>query len=163
MRKLNQRFRTGFLHSLHWFFAGWLAISGAGAQSISKQIIVDQFGWRPSAKKIVVFANPVNGQNNGSPYTPGSQFQIHRSSDNSTVLTGNVTVWNNGNLHTDSGDKAWHGDFSSLTTPGLYYVYDPANNLRSYEFEVRDDIYAAALKASTRTFYYQRSGTAIPA
>ena len=163
MRKLNQRFRTGFLHSLHWLFAGWLAISVAGAQSISKQIIVDQFGWRPSAKKIVVFANPVNGQNNGSPYTPGSQFQIRRSSDNSTVLTENVAVWNNGNLHTDSGDKAWHGDFSSLTTPGLYYVYDPANNLRSYEFEVRDDIYAAALKASARTFYYQRSGTAIPA
>jgi endoglucanase len=163
MRKQNQLFRTGIWHSLKWLLAGWLTISVAGAQSVSKQIIVDQFGWRPSAKKIVVFANPVNGQNNGSSYTPGVQFQVRRSSDNATVFTGNITVWNNGNLHTDSGDKAWHGDFSSVTTPGAYYVFDPANNLRSYEFEVRDDIYAAALKASTRTFYYQRSGTSIPA
>ncbi|RRB01137.1 glycoside hydrolase family 9 protein [Larkinella rosea] len=163
MKKENRLFRSRIWHSLQWLLAGWLLISTAEAQSISKQIIVDQFGWRPSAKKIVVFANPVNGQNNGLAYTPGSQFQIRRSSDNGTVFTGNVTIWNNGNLHTDSGDKAWHGDFSSLTTPGAYYVFDPANNLRSYEFEVRDDIYANALKASTRTFYYQRSGTSIPA
>ncbi|MFC5412368.1 glycoside hydrolase family 9 protein [Larkinella bovis] len=163
MKQQNPHFRNGFWHSLRWLFVGWLTVSVAAAQSVSKQIIVDQFGWRPSARKIVVFANPINGQNNQSSYTPGSQFQIRRSSDNTTVFTGTVTTWNNGNLHDDSGDRAWHGDFSGLTTPGAYYVYDPTNNLRSYEFDIRDDIYAAALKASTRTFYYQRSGTSIPA
>lgn len=148
---------------LSWLIGSVLLTTATQAQSVSKQIIVDQFGWRPSAKKVVVFANPITGQNAGTPYSPGSQFQVRRSADHVAVFTGNVVQWNGGDTHTDSGDKVWHGDFSSLTTPGTYYVYDPATNLRSYDFELRNDIYAAALKASTRTFYYQRSGTGIPA
>jgi endoglucanase len=163
MKKAKRFFRLGVGFCLSWILAGWLSPLAVRAQSVSKQIIVDQFGWRLSAKKMVVFANPITGQNAGTPYVPGGQFQVRRSADNVAVFTGAVVQWNGGSMHEDSGDKAWHGDFSSLTTPGTYYVYDSTNNLRSYDFELRDDIYAAALKASTRTFYYQRSGTSIPA
>ncbi|MBD2753392.1 glycoside hydrolase family 9 protein [Spirosoma validum] len=163
MKKTKRFFRVDVGYYLRCLLAGWLSLSPAWSQSISKQIIVDQFGWRLSAKKVVVFANPVTGQNAGTPYTPGGQFQVRRTADNAVVYTGSVVPWNGGTKHDDSGDKAWHGDFSSVTTAGTYHIFDPANNLRSYDFEVRDDIYAAALKASTRTFYYQRSGTSIPA
>ncbi|GAA4457774.1 hypothetical protein GCM10023189_29030 [Nibrella saemangeumensis] len=133
------------------------------AQAITQQIIVDQFGWRTNARKTAVFANPVSGQNSGTPYTPGTQYQVRRSSDNSVVFTGNTVIWNSGNTHTDSGDKAWHGDFTSVTTPGTYHIYDPTRNLRSYDFEIRDNIYGPVLQAAVKVFYYQRSGTAIPA
>lgn len=133
------------------------------AQSISQQIIVDQFGWRNDARKTVIFANPINGQNSGNAYTPGSQFQVRRSADNSVVFTGNTVVWNSGNTHTDSGDQAWHGDFTSVTTAGTYHIYDPNRNLRSFDFEIRDDIYGGVLQAATKMFYYQRSGISIPA
>ncbi|MGA0559923.1 glycoside hydrolase family 9 protein [Larkinella sp. VNQ87] len=131
------------------------------AQSISKQITVDQFGWRSNAKKIAVFADPISGQNGSISYTPGAQFQVRRKSDNGLVFTGNVVAWNSGNTHGDSGDKTWHGDFSSLTTPGTYYIVDPSRNLRSYEFDIKNDLYTPVLKASVKTFYFQRSGTDI--
>ncbi|RRB02104.1 glycoside hydrolase family 9 protein [Larkinella rosea] len=133
------------------------------AQTLSKQIIVDQFGWRANAKKIIVFSDPINGQNGSIGYTPGTQFQVRKKSDNSVVFTGNVVGWNNGNTHGDSGDKIWHGDFSGLTTPGTYYIVDPTRNVKSYDFEIKNDIYAPVLKTSVKTFFYQRSGTAISA
>lgn len=162
MKKTKRFFLLSAGYCLRYVLIGWLSLTPVWAQSISKQIIVDQFGWRLSAKKVVVFANPVTGQNAGTPYTPGGQFQVRRTADNTVVYTGSVVQWNGGNKHDDSGDKAWHGDFSSVTTAGTYHIYDPTNNLRSYDFDIRDDIYAAALKASTRTFYFQRSGTSIP-
>jgi endoglucanase len=133
------------------------------AQTINKQIIVDQFGWRANSKKIIIFSDPITGQNGSVSYTPGTQFQVRKKSDNSVVFTGNVVVWNGGSTHGDSGDKVWHGDFSGLTTPGTYYVVDPTKNVRSYDFDIKNEVYSPVLKTSVKTFYYQRSGTAIPA
>lgn len=79
------------------------------------------------------------------------------------VFNGTAVVWKSGSTHTDSGDQAWHGDFSSVTTPGTYHVYDPSQNLRSYDFDIRDNIYSPVVQAAVKMFYYQRSGTAIPA
>ncbi|GAB3340012.1 hypothetical protein GCM10027299_53060 [Larkinella ripae] len=124
---------------------------------------MDQFGWRTNSKKIIIFADPITGQNGSVSYTPGAQFQVRKKSDNSLVFTGNVVAWNAGSTHGDSGDKVWHGDFSTVTTPGTYYIVDPTKNLRSYEFEIKNDVYTPLLKTSVKTFYYQRSGTAIPA
>lgn len=152
---------------LRWFLfvliGSLSAFTPATSQTLSKQIIVDQFGWRTNARKVVVFSDPINGQNGSVSYTPGAQFQVRRTSDNGVAFTGNIVSWNGGNTHGDSGDKVWHGDFSGLTTPGSYYVVDAARNVRSYEFEIKNDIYAPVLKTSVKTFYYQRSGTAIPA
>jgi len=68
--------------------------------------------------------------------------------------------WNGGSTHSQSGDRGWWVDFSSVTTTGTYYLYDTGNDVRSYEFEIRDDVYNDALKAATRMFYYNRSGIA---
>lgn len=159
LQGLNNSFRPW--SGIAFIFGLFLNFFPTEAQTISKQISIDQFGWRTNAKKTVIFSDPINGQNGSISYTPGAQFQVRRKSDNGVVFTGNVTVWNGGSTHGDSGDKVWHGDFSSLTTPGVYYIVDPAQNLRSYEFEIKNDIYAPVLKTSVKTFYYQRSGTAI--
>jgi endoglucanase len=129
------------------------------AAGVSEQIIVDQFGWRAEApRKVVIFANPVQGQNAGRPYTPGGTFEVRRVSDDEAVYSGQVVSWKNGVTDSYSGDQVWWGDFSDFNAPGEYVVYDPANNLQSYPFAVRDSIYADVLRAAVRMFYYQRCG-----
>src|SRR5690349_22911199 len=84
---------------------------------VSEQIIVDQFGWRASAaRKVVLFADPINGQNSAVAYTPGGSFQVRRVSDDAVVFTGSPVAWNGGAVDAVSGDKVWSGDFSALNT-----------------------------------------------
>ncbi len=133
------------------------------AAAVSEQIVVDQFGWRPAAsRRVVIFANPLRGQNSGRPYVPGSVFQIRRVSDDGVAYSGQVVSWRNGATDSYSGDQVWWGDFSDFNTPGDYVVYDPAHDLQSYPFAVRDTIYADVLKTAARMFYYQRCGVDIP-
>lgn len=141
--------------------SGLYFVTNSYVTETSEQIIVDQFGWRADSKKVVIFANPIEGQNSTIEYTPANTFEIKRSSDDVTVYSGNTTVWENGATHADSGDKAWHGDFSDFNTPGEYYIYDASNNLRSYSFKVDNDLYNDLLVSSLRVFYYQRCGAAI--
>jgi hypothetical protein len=139
-------------------------LTGPVSAAVSEQIIVDQFGWRAgAARKVAIFADPITGQNSAVAYTPGASFQIRRVSDNATVFTGSTTSWKSGQTQTQSGDKVWYGDFSTLTTPGDYYVFDPTNNVQSYPFRVDDNLYNSILRTSVRTFYYQRCGTALSA
>jgi hypothetical protein len=130
--------------------------------ALSEQIIVDQFGYRADApRKVALFADPTGGQNSANRYTPGATFQVLRSSDDSLAFTGNVVSWRSGAIDTTSLDKVWSGDFSALTTPGDYYVYDPATQKRSYPFRLDNNLFNDILKTSDRTYYYQRSGTDI--
>jgi endoglucanase len=84
----------------------------------TKNLIVDQLGYRPNAPKFAMIANPINGQNAPNSITPGTTFQIRRVSDNVPVFNGTLTAWNAGNTDGVSGDKVWWADFSSLTTSG---------------------------------------------
>src|SRR3954454_23581227 len=131
--------------------------------TVSEQIIVDQFGWGASAaRKVAMFADPISGQNSAVAYTPGATFEVRRVGDDGVAFTGPVVAWNAGATDAISGDKVWRGDFSALTTPGDYYLYDPTNGLRSYNFRLDDNLFDDILKQSSRMYYYQRTGTAIP-
>jgi hypothetical protein len=139
-----------------------LVAESATSAGVSEQIIVDQFGWRATASnKVAIFAHPITGQNSGVHYIPGSTFQVRRTSDGVAVFTGSVVPWNGGATNAQSGDQVWWGDFSPFKTPGEYHIYDPGNDLQSFSFEIRDDLYNAIQQTSIRTFYYQRCGTAI--
>lgn len=125
-------------------------------QTVSTQIMVDQVGYRPKAIKIAVFANPQTGQNSyRTGYHPGSYFLVKRTSDDSTVFSNSVVIWNSGNTHADSGDKAWRGNFTAYEVPGRYYIQD-GNGRRSFPFSIKEDVYNDLLKQATRMFYYQR-------
>lgn len=121
-------------------------------------IKIDQFGYKPNDEKIAVIANPITGYNNSTPFAPGTSYQVREWFTNAVVFTGSITAWNSGATQTQSGDKVWHFNFSSVTTPGYYYIYDVSNNVGSYQFEINNCVYNNVMKAALRMFYYQRCG-----
>jgi len=145
-------------------FLPHIGTRAATPAGLAETIVVDQFGWRPADPKSVVFAQPIRGFNAAAwgSFEPGKTFLIRRSSDGVTVFAGPVTVWNSGTVHEQSGDRAWHGDFSAVTAPGTYFVQVPGGTRpgsRSFDFRIGDDVYAAPLRAACRSYYYQRCGT----
>lgn len=132
----------------------------AGPTVTVEFIKIDQFGYRELDEKIAVIADPQVGYNAAQSFTPGATYEIRDWSTDAVVFSGSPVIWNGGATHAQSGDKVWWFNFSSLTTPGTYYVFDPTNNVGSYAFRICDDVYLDALKQSLRMFYYQRCGTA---
>lgn len=128
--------------------------------TLDAHILVDQFGYRPEDSKVAVIRNPVSGYDISASYLIGSRYEVRNADDNAAVFSGNATAWNGGSTQASSGDMGWWFDFSTLVTPGRYYVYDVDNKLRSPLFNIGSDVYKDVLKAATRTYFYQRSGFA---
>lgn len=128
------------------------------AQPSSPHIRIDQFGYQPQAKKIAVFREPVQGFDAPLPFSPGPLIQVRRISDQQVAFTAAPSTWNAGTVHTQSGDRVWRVDFSSLTAPGTYYIHDPTTSVSSEPFDIRDDVYDLALRQAVRMYYYQRCG-----
>ena len=153
--------------------ACWLAASLAApvvtgvargdGEVVTPQITIDQFGWQPGSRKVAIVAEAVRGQNARAAYRPGLTFEVRRQADGTVAHRGNLKPWNGGKVSELCGDRVWYADFSDVRAPGTYYVHDPANRARSSPFRIGDDVYRPVLRDSVRTFYYQRSGTPIPA
>ena len=145
-------------------FAFLLVFAGLHAQpgTITEHLKIDQFGYPADVEKICVINNPTAGfdYNAGDFYMPGTTLKLCKASDNSIVFSGTITSWHAGASYSQSGDKIWWFNFSTYTTPGTYYIYDPTNDKRSFNFDIRDDVYTDVLKQAVRMFYYQRSGFA---
>lgn len=150
-----------FTRNVFSFFCFTLSLLTAvisSGQAITKYIVVDQFGYLPESQKIAVIRDPQTGFDADESFSPGDNFAVINKSSGSSVATGSPLAWNAGATDASSGDKAWWFDFSSVTTPGTYYILDVNNNLRSYEFIIADDVYNEVLKHAVRTFFYQRAG-----
>jgi endoglucanase len=122
----------------------------------TKHIIVDQFGYRPGDKKIAVLANPQQGFNAGASYMPGSVLEVREWESDEIIFSGAPQIWNSGATHTQSGDRGWWFDFSTVKREGTYYLYDTERALGSYQFEIREDIYFDVLKTALKMYYYNR-------
>jgi len=48
--------------------------------------------------------------------------------------------------------------FDAFKTPGRYFLYDPATKLKSFPFDINEDVYKRSAYVLTRMYYYQRSG-----
>lgn len=156
--------KSGIVYCFALFFLlVGLARLQAGPSVTDNHIKVDQFGYRCNDQKIAVISNPQTGYNSGSPFTPGTganQYQIRDWTTNAVVFSGTLTAWNGGATHAQSGDRVWWFDFSSFTTAGSYYVFDVANNVGSYRFDINDQVYFEVLRRAVRSYYYQRCGVA---
>lgn len=119
-------------------------------------IMIDQFGYRPADEKVAVIADPVMGFNAGDDYFPGESLQIRRLEDNITVFTGSPVSWKNGTVQESSGDRGWWFDFSEVTAPGQYYIYDVQNQVSSFPFMICENVYSGLLRAAVKMFYYNR-------
>jgi len=98
----------------------------------SNFIKVDQFGYLPDAQKVAVISDPQIGYNANQSFTPGGTYQVREWSGGNVVFSGSPQAWNGGATHSQSGDRGWWFDFSSVTAAGTYYLYDTGNNVRSY-------------------------------
>ena len=123
-------------------------------------IMVDQFGYRPEDTKVAVLVDPQEGFNAEDEYVPGGVLEVRTASSDETVFSGAPEAWNEGAVQENSGDRGWWFDFSSVTEPGSYYLYDVEKDARSYEFEIAEDVYNEVLKTATRMFFYNRANTA---
>lgn len=131
----------------------------AGPPATTYHIKVDQFGYLPSSKKVAVIADPQVGFNSAEAFSPGTganQYQVKRWDNDAVVYTGTITSWHSGATHTQSGDRGWWFDFSSLVTVGSYYIYDVTNNIGSFRFDINTNVYDEVLKQAMRMYFYQR-------
>lgn len=147
---------------LSTLFAILLNNTFAAPPTVSKFIHTDQFGYKTQSKKVAVISDPVTGFNSTdffNPSTGANQYQVRKWSDDAVFFTGTITAWNAGATDATSGDKAWWFDFSSVTTPGDYYVFDIGNNVGSFKFRIDDNVYNDLLKVSIRMYYYNRCNT----
>ncbi|MEY3418080.1 MAG: hypothetical protein RL060_2192, partial [Bacteroidota bacterium] len=135
-------------------------VTVAYSQTYSPYIVIDQFGYRPTGQKIAVLRDPQTGADAAESYTPGLTYAVVNEVSKVQVSTGSAVAWNAGGTDPHSGDKVWHFDFSSVTTPGTYYVLDVTNNVKSYSFDIKEDVYNEVLKHAVRTFFYQRANFA---
>ena len=123
---------------------------------------VDQFGYRLSDPKVMVISRAMVGFNvvEEGDFSPGQTLEVRSFSQGSmgttAVFTGAPMLWSSGDTCELSGDMGWWFDFSSLSEPGEYVVFDPENNVRSHPFKICDDVYRDILKAAVKTFYFQR-------
>jgi endoglucanase len=158
--------------ALQWL-AGFLFVcscGGGGAETptptppstvpVGRFVVIDQFGYLPSSEKIAVIRDPQTGFDADDSFSPGATYAVVDAESGTRVFTGAPAAWSGGATDSSSGDRAWWFDFSSLTTPGRYYVLDIEQNARSYEFRIAEDVYRDVLAQALRAFFYQRAGQA---
>ncbi len=139
--------------------------TAAGAQQAAELeleplIRVDQFGYLPVSPKVAVFADPVEGFNGDESYSPGNRIELRRAGDGSTVVAGSPTQWNRGRIDPQSGDRGWTFEFTDVQEPGVYYLADVENGVRSYEFAIGSNVYDDVLDAAMKMFWYNRGNVA---
>src|ERR1019366_1047719 len=127
-------------------------------QQVGPHIVVDQFGYRTSAEKIAVIRNPKTGLDSDASFGLGGKYALVDSASGQTVLEGTATFWGGdaGAVDPSSGDQSGRFDFSTVTTPGSYYVLEVMSSVRSSAFKIADSVYQDALVQAARVFYYQR-------
>jgi len=127
---------------------------------VNPLIRVDQFGYRPRAKKIAVLVDPVEGWNANDALTPGPVYEVRSWSDGKLVLSGAPRPWNQGAVEKSAGDRGSWFDFSALSDAGSYCIVDRDGGFRSYRFEIGPGVYRQVLKAALKMFYFQRANFA---
>lgn len=133
-----------------------------GLPPVTSHICVDQFGYLPEGSKVAVINDPQRGYDAADRYTCGTTLEL-RTRSGATVFSGPAVAWHGGATDDDSGDRGWWFDFSSVTTPGDYYVFDPSTGLRSPAFKIGEGVFKPVLTAACRMFYFQRLGVPIEA
>ncbi len=162
--------KTGEVWSMDKYYSGFnTGLEELGASYVkprptrdvaSAYICVDHFGYNENDKKIAVLRDPVSGFDSTESYSAAAMYDVKKASDSTVIASFAPVQWKGGAKHDQSGDKCWWLDFSSVTTPGNYFITESGKDTGSYSFTVNDSAYDRVLKEAVRSFYYQRCGTA---
>jgi len=126
----------------------------------NRYLVVDQFGYRPSMKKVAILVDPQVGWNAEDEYEPDDRLEVRRFDDGTHVFTGETKAWRHGLTDPISGDRGYWFDFSEVREPGSYFILDRMSGVRSVRFDIRKDVYRDVLKAAVRMFYFNRANFA---
>ncbi|MBW1811049.1 MAG: glycoside hydrolase family 9 protein [Deltaproteobacteria bacterium] len=105
-------------------------------------IRLNHFGWRTTDRKVAIVLG-----------YPNQSWELRSSGDN-----GLVASYQSSGLSSDedSNDQVSTVDFSAHTQPGDYYLALPAQDIRSYDFRIADDVYNLVGAVAMKSFYFQR-------
>jgi endoglucanase len=111
--------------------------------SISADIRVDNFGWRPADRKVAVLLGHA-----------GVRVELRSATDNAVAgsFAASAALAND----EDSGDAYAAVNFSAFANTGDYYLSIPSLGIRSYQFRIADDVYDVVGAAAVKSYYYQR-------
>jgi hypothetical protein len=119
-------------------------------------IKVNQVGYTTAAEK---YTTVTGWYEDMTAYGAGTPFEVKRASDNAVVHAGSLALVTNFDPYV-SGEKIMSGDFTTLTTPGTYYV-SVAGLPSSPSFRIGNDTYDSLLRDSQRYYYLQRANVAL--
>ncbi|MEZ5998473.1 MAG: glycoside hydrolase family 9 protein [Hyphomonas sp.] len=123
-------------------------------------LVVDQFGYRPDAEKVLIVRTPVRGFDAGSGTAPADAYDVIDVATGEAVFHGKPQAWRDGTVDPGSGDKVFYMDFSALDRPGSYVIRSVDGSQETGPFEISADVYDAVFRTAFRTFFYQRAGFA---
>lgn len=118
--------------------------SSSLSNSATGLIKINQLGFKPDSEKLAVVPN-----------VPTNQFTVINTSNNSVVLTGNLSE---AKSWAPSGETVKLADFSAVTVAGDYKIQVEGMQT-SANFKIATNAYDALNAASIKAFYYNRSST----
>lgn len=153
-------------YGIHYY--RWIAIDKKERKSTpvegiikvaSNRIKVDQVGYRTKSRKIafVTYSDTLNweGEDEGTPpKNPATKFKVINAITGNIVYEGalNKPKWDE-----NSWDYVQKADFSSVVTPGIYYIKVDGIG-ESCWFIIDDNVYSNLAKTLIRSYYLQRCG-----
>jgi len=121
------------------------------------RVWVDQFGYRPAARKIVIVASDW-------PLPADPALEVCDAKTLAAVWSlkdhaGALKPFKGGQKDEESGDFVAHLDITDVKKPGRYFVRIVGAGAaeRSYGFNIGDDVYHAPGLAAWKAFYYNRA------
>jgi endoglucanase len=127
--------------ALFFFLAFW-SCSSREVTVKSEAVRLNSLGFLPESSK------------QASVNTECSKFEVRDAATEKVVFTGKTT---GPQFQQDVNEKVWTADFSSLTTPGQYYVSIPGVG-NSVKFPIGNQVYNQAYVTTLRSFYLWRCG-----
>lgn len=128
------------LFSLLFCFVGFLF-----AQT-SPEIRLNQLGFYPEGEKLAAVITSGTGS-----------FSVKSTVDDEEVFSATLSKSQNWDK---SGEAVAIADFSSLATPGVYYL-EVGSIGRSYDFVIAERTHLATARTALKAYYFNRASTAI--
>ncbi len=122
------------------------SIASSSVAGVATLIKLNQIGYKPNAEKLAVV-----------PAVAATSFTVTNVSDNSVVLTGNLSAaatW------APSNESVKLADFSSITTAGDYTL-SVAGIQSAASFKIAANAYDALNAGAIKAFYFNRASTAL--
>jgi endoglucanase len=129
------------------YFDDILIGSSTGIEPPPGKIVLNQAGFYPDENKVAIVTDTTSGP-----------FYIVDALSGDTVFSGMLGKLENWRFIPKPSRKA---EFTEFDTPGKYRLAVPALEEASPSFEIKEEVHHTALKASLKSYYYQRASIAL--